>query len=119
MIVRFVLVRTALSEGERQHLRQLFYSKGWPKDKTTFVFDPTDPQSGDMHLENLRRCQDAGETVIAILEPEPLPAKAIRAGFPHIILSRVTQLTPSKRPMQVVAVRTQLEIFVPNPPPTA
>lgn len=110
MIVRFVMVRTTVTREERRRLQELFYDNGWQRDKTTFVFDPTDPQSGDAHLENLRRCRDAGETVVAILEPEPLPAKAIHAGFTHLVMQR-------DAPMRVAAVQQKLEIFVLEPPP--
>lgn len=108
--IRVVMLRHSMTPAERERLKEYYYDAGWPKEKTIFVFDPAEPKDGQMHLANLQRHRSAGEEVVVVLEPEPLPMSAMRAGFPHIAI----QGGPARR---VAAVQPQFQIFVPDPPP--
>jgi len=110
MNVHVVMLRNTLPALHRILLKEQYYQNGWSREKTTFIFEPSDPASNDAHLENLQRLRDAGEEVVVVLTPDPLPAKAMHAGFPHIVMD------PRGVIMRIVSVTPRLEIFNPGPP---
>ena len=71
MNIRVVMLRNTLPELHKMALKESFYLNGWPREETTFVFDPLAPANGNEHLEILQRFRDAGETVVVGFDTRP------------------------------------------------